>query len=290
MRAIILVLFLAHSAAAAPDRQCYAGTLKIDGSERRALVVWETDAAAIRIRTRDEVAPWREGIATYHVATDGASVTLDAVVGSKGKLVGPRGKWSGLHLASDAGAAITTDLERSGDALREHTSVQYRGRTVNDITIDATRFDCAELEQRRAALDGSGKNATHACFAGTQVTPMGEHRPVVVEQILEPTRVRIAETFATTDDVIVFAVTSTGITARNLARSWQAEASLTGKPGAWNAYSYHADDTDQRIKVNGTLGGKHVHEVSAVRAQSSTLDADSFDCKDLESRRAALSH
>ncbi|HEY1557613.1 MAG TPA: hypothetical protein VGF94_22425 [Kofleriaceae bacterium] len=293
MRIVLVLLLVARTASAGPDKKCFAGTETHDGKSEAVVVTRELDPAAHEIRehTWRQLDPDREIATTLHVAADGKTFTVErGPMTATGTLEGEPWKWTGYHEeAISPIAKMIADGKLKGDTITVTSTIDMHGTTLH-AQVEAKTFDCAELARRRAALDDTAKDAVHACFEGTEKTMLAETRHVVLEQVFEPKRIQLRISMPSRENRFVFAIDGSAITVTN-GKSWSGHGQLTGKPGAWTGYRYDAKLDKLDLNVEGTLGGKHESEkltAHAKRAFVGTIEADAFDCKDIAVRRAAL--
>ncbi|HTR53715.1 MAG TPA: hypothetical protein VMJ10_23640 [Kofleriaceae bacterium] len=295
MRTLVVLLAFARTATAGPiEKKCYDGTETADGKSQRIIAVREADRDAGEIRQHEWRAanPRRERVQTYKVAADGASFTFrHGAIEGKGTLQGPAWKWTSYHevveLPNGYGS-LTADGKLGGDALAIRGQLERTGKAAMSFDIAAKAFDCAELDKRRASLDDTAPDASHACFEGTQSSGSDKHH-VVIEQVFEPRRIQLLVT-GKIDSRVTFAIDGKAIavTRDTLALG---NGELIGKPGAWTGYKYGRDLTQFTMTTEGTLGGTHFHQTTVAHGKTeltTTLDGDALDCKKVAARRAAL--
>ena len=296
---------LAHTAVAA-DRKCYAGTEAVDGKSYAIVSVREADRAAseLRVHTWTAREPWREAVTVYHVAADARTFTFSQPkLAGTGTLQGPAWAWTGYHADGTAlGITVTADGKLSGDTMVVTTTLAKSGKTLMTGQIEARTFDCAELDHRRAALDDTAPDAKRTCFAGKLAdTLRPQPHAAVLEQIVEPRRIRLIRWFAGTSAAIAhdLAIDGTSITVTEPGRTAvHGAGTLQGKPGAWTGYTWTAqlavlkDQPPVAITTEGTLGGTRATMKMSARGRHSfdaTFEGTAFDCKDLDARTTALS-
>jgi hypothetical protein len=122
----------------------------------------------------------------------------------------------------------------------------------------------------------------------------GQTRPAILVQTIDRTRIELRQRNARArhDDVKV--VTIDGDKVRVNGQAKPTAAKLIGKPGAWTSYSLTDRGPNGALTFTdeGTLGGAHaVRKLTIAGAAVTsiiTTDAMQFDCKELESHRAAM--
>jgi hypothetical protein len=175
-----------------------------------------------------------------------------------------------------------------GDTLVVLRRLEAGGKQESVVKVDAKAIPCAELDQRRAALDDTVSSARFFCYEGTEKTIAGDTEQVVFEQIVEPNRFRIARWGPHATAVQVFAIDGAKIEVTNPQRaSLHGTGMLTGSPGAWTGYAWRSD-TAVPLAVTGTIGGGKMTQTIAAGMHRGSVDAVAFDCKYLVLRRDAV--
>ncbi len=309
MRWLVLAVVLCgvHSASAAPARECFAGTeVTTTGSDidtTEVVYTRELDVAAAEIRTD----LWR----AFDPERDDAGVdkldvkaaTFDFVDPSSGQpghgsLIGPAWHWTSYHSEAQVMPTVrlVTDAKLVGDSwIVNGTSVGADPASTAHVAMK--QFDCAELEQRRKALDQLSPNAVHRCFAGAISSYKGQQHtwgPALLEQIVDDDRhvieLRLRQGARPADAITWLHIDHGSITVNN-ASGIHGGGSIVGGPGAWIEYTWqnHGNPT---LHATGTLGGTHVNQTATLERVDGTFtmlfDADAFDCKQLAARKAAL--
>jgi hypothetical protein len=289
--AAVLVIAGAHVAQAG-DRACYAGTATTDGADGRhashaIVVLRELDRGAAEIRTTHWTDEDNEATALHTYShVDPKAGTFEFAGKATGKLDGPAWQWSGWHVTLPKPVGIAIDGQVHGDALVVTERFESGGKVTMTERWQATAFDCRELDKRRAALDPmSSPTAVRSCYAGTVTsTRTPQPRPAVIVQSVDRARVAVRTLFGVGNNLEVYAVDAAG----KATFDGDKPATFTGKPGAWVGYRWSAPNQT----VEGTLGGPHVTRKVVVSGGDAPMtlvvDADRFDCKDLDAKRAAI--
>jgi hypothetical protein len=285
---VAVVVVLARSAAAS-STACYAGSEKSADATISVVITRELDRDKHEIRTRlwRANAPHREIVTTFRVAGDDRAFTFEARgMSGTGAFDGPL--WTAYRDTAKAfGGEMISDVRIDADTLTSETHFAHAGHEVWRITTAAKAFDCRDLATRRAALDDSASDAKRSCFEGTQ-TILGKASAVVVEQIVEPKRIVFITASPTVDNRAVLAVHGSAITASN-GHAWTGKGTLTGKPGAWNSYTYRARIAGADVVVTGTIGGAKIARTDVNDGREATsLEASAFDCAKLDDKLATL--
>jgi hypothetical protein len=183
-----------------------------------------------------------------------------------------------------AGSAMTAEGKLVGDTLVLIRKLERRGLPGGSMRSESKAFDCRELDHRRAALDDTAPDATHFCYDGTEKTLLGSTEHVVYEQIVEPRRIRIVRYGPQAAAVHIYSVDGAKIEVTNPMRpGLHGTGTLTGAPGAWTGFSWKTD-VAPTLAVTGSLGGPTLTLAmtpDAPRAQSGSVEAIAFDCRDL---------
>lgn len=129
-------------------RTCYAGTATAsDGASRGAVLVQTVDRTRIELRERIGPAPHDR---VHTLTVKGATALVDGL--TPATLTGTPGAWTG-YAWRDTSAAMTIAIKGTlgGPQVTHELKITGAGKT-STMTIDATRFDCRDLDARRAAL------------------------------------------------------------------------------------------------------------------------------------------
>ncbi len=307
---VVILVSLARVGSAAPARTCYAGT-RVDtmaGTDTRASVVLVrvVDRAAKQIATttwtdRD---PDRGITHTAVVDADHGTFTAEDEhlhTQTAGTLGGKAWRWTAVHAKTslpDRGLAWQSDVQLSADGLVMTTSSQRDGTVEATSRLEASAFDCKQLDARRAALDPTSPGAVHTCYEGTSTTVGGPgegKRPVVIDQVVDA-KARTIELRRWSQGVgalhrVVLAIDGATITVTG---SGPADAGSIGrKPGAWTDYTWTLHLEMLVSTIHGTLGGPTLTETAVTRygtkeVSHTDLAASAFDCAKLAERRAAV--
>lgn len=142
---------LSPASSATAVRSCFSGTATAsnDGKTFRAILVQTFDRTRIELRYR--VA----GSKRDHVdvlTIDGDKVMANGT--TPARLTGKAGAWTGYSWSAKGSNGVLTFVDEGtlGGARATHKRSIVGGSVPMTMTIDATRFDCEELEARRAAL------------------------------------------------------------------------------------------------------------------------------------------
>ena len=291
----VLVIAVAHVAHAG-DRTCYAGTATKDfaggkHASNALVVVREIDRGAAEIRTTHWTDDDNEATAVHTYShVDPKAGTFEFAGKATGKLDGPAWQWTGWHVTLPKPVAIAIDGQVHGDALAVTERFESAGKVTLTERWQATAFDCGELDKRRAALDPmASPTAARSCYAGTVTsTRTPQPRPAVIVQSIDRARVAVRTLFGVGNNLEVFTVDAAG----KATFDGDKPATLTGKPGAWVSYRWSVAGPAASQTVEGTLGGPHVTRKVVLTGGDSPMtlavEADRFDCKDLDAKRAAL--
>jgi len=164
MRILVVgLLTLATSAAAEPVRvTCFEGTevIKIGKVDKtfKAVVKRTIDPAAGEVRTQGwtQKDPHREKIVTYKMDVAAGTFTVDdADIGAHGTgtLVGKPWHWTSYTMKiSSKGFDIAASGDFGDDAEHSHATMSKDGKQVGTVDVAGTSFDCAKLDDKRAAL------------------------------------------------------------------------------------------------------------------------------------------
>lgn len=296
----MLVLLGATRVAVAGDRTCYAGTETHDmngESTRYALVVereLDRDAGEIRVRYWTDSDSEYESTRVYKVdATAGTLEFTAAKTRGTGTLVGAPWRWTAYHMQfASPQSTMVNDGELRGASLTE--TARFQSRTLPNETRrwEATAFDCGELDKRRRALDpASSPTAVRVCFAGTTTSDSGT-LPTILVQTIDRKRIELRQRNgrARHDQIRMLTIDGDKVLVDGVVKP----AKLLGKPGAWTGYALTDKGPNGVLTFTdeGTLGGTHAVRTwtAAGPAVTATVktDAAQFDCKELESRRAAM--
>ncbi len=308
MRWLVLAIVVgdAAGASAAPERTCFAGNEvvttggNVDTSE--VVETREVDAAAAEIRSHvwRSVDPDRDVAVVNKVDAKAATFEFadpNSGAPGHGSLSGPAWHWTAYH----AEAQLTPTIKLVNDAKLVGDGWIVDGTAVGadparTMHVAMKQFACAELDQRRKALDQRSANAVHRCFAGTLASFKDKQHtsgPVVLEQIVDDDRhvIELRLRQGSRPDAITWLrIDHGGITVNN-AGGVHGAGSIVGGPGAWIEYTWQSQ-SNPPLHSTGTLGGAHVNQTATLERVDGTftmlLDADAFDCKELAARKAAL--
>ena len=156
------ILCCATSAAADPQVKCFEGTetAKIGRLEKsfRAVMKRTIDQAASEIRQQGwtEKDPAKERAIVYKVDVKTNTFTAnDSELGANGTgtLVGKPWQWTSYNLKVTS-KDIVFDLvgELHDDAIRSHGTITKDGKQIGTLLVNGLAFDCAKLDEHRAAL------------------------------------------------------------------------------------------------------------------------------------------
>lgn len=160
---LVGVLCCATSAAADPVKvKCFEGTetAKIGRLEKsfRAVLKRTVDPAASEIRQQGwtEKDPTKERTIVYKVDVKTNTFTADDTelgANGTGTLVGKAWEWTSYTLkVMSKGVEFQITGELKDDAIRSHGTIIKDGKQVGTVLINAVTFDCAKLDEHRAAL------------------------------------------------------------------------------------------------------------------------------------------
>ncbi len=162
MRIFLAAMLCSATAAADPQVKCFEGTetAKIGRLEKtfRAVMKRTIDPAASEIRQEawSQKDPSKQKTILYKVdAKTNTFEATDSDLGATGtgKLVGKPWQWTSYSLEVSAkGFEFAVSGELLDDAIRSHGTIAKSGKQVGTLAIDALAFDCAKLDEHRAAL------------------------------------------------------------------------------------------------------------------------------------------
>ena len=287
------------------DRRCFAGvetTRTGDAVDTYRMVgVREIDPTSKEIRqsvwsARD---PRREVSTVFHV--DAAANTFEftypaSTLRGTGTLEGPAWHWKGYQAKVRLSAKLVAMYDGELGASSGTSDVALRGSEPRiAVHVDSKAFECSQLDQRRAELDGISSSASHACFEGTMTTSNGGPSRVVraiVEQVIDDHGQMIELRTRTSDSPAIDSImrlamdgTAIAVTGNN---GMHGSGNLVGRPGAWTQYAW-SGALKSPVHVRGTLGTDHfVEHVDADDGSRMAIEGDPFDCERLEARRRRL--
>lgn len=159
---LVAILCAASTAAAEPQSKCFEGTetAKIGRIEKtfRAVLRRTIDPAASEIRQQawSQKDPTKQKTIVYKVdAKANTFEAEDSDLGAKGTgtLVGKAWHWTSYSSKVDAkGYEFAVTGELLDDAVHTRGTISKAGNQVGTLVIDAIAFDCAKLDEHRAAL------------------------------------------------------------------------------------------------------------------------------------------
>jgi hypothetical protein len=293
MRSLIVACLLASPVASADPARCYAGTETIDeeGSHEtlKIVVAWDVDPTSHEVRERQ----WNEDepvdrTRTYKV--DAAKKTLEADFHREkltGSFTGDPARWATYHTdVTMMRMAMKTDATLGADTYIEDASGTVPGAFSSKRHVEAKVFDCKDLDRKVAELDALPAGAQRLCFDGQESGRGGKSSHVIVEQIIEPKRLRLRHWGEHRVTTHTFAID--GAKLIGLGRNHQSTGTLDGKPGAWTGYKFTHAMGGADVVTTGSLGGARATSSSGTGDHARSLDAAAFDCKELVRRRDAV--
>ncbi len=162
---LVAIICSATTAAADPQIKCFEGTetAKLGRLEKtfHAVLKRTIDPAASEIRQQawSQKDPSKEKTVVYKIDAKANTFEADdSDLGAKGTgtLVGKPWQWTSYTLKVTAkGFDFLVSGELLDDAVRTHGTIAKAGKQVGTIAIDALAFDCAKLDEHRAALGKS---------------------------------------------------------------------------------------------------------------------------------------
>ena len=257
MRVLVVAIVVAGLArvASAGDRTCYAGTETLDATPRDVVVVRELDRGANEIRQHEWSSQDYEVETTRVFKVDAKAGTFE--VGGKlagtGTLDGAAWQWTGYH-AKLSRATIPVELDGQVDARRLVATMRAidHGKVIMTSHLEATSFDCTQLEPRRRALNPAAADAVRSCYLGAMLTDTAFLVPAILVQTVDAGRIEVRWRVArmTSDHVRGIKIDGT-----KLAIDGNGAGEVTGKPGAWTGYAWHSSGTPISSAIEGTVGG-----------------------------------